>query len=185
MNLVDIALFPGILFHEFSHFITCIVLGVKVGQVKFTSVTHQRTTPWKNFFIAFAPFVLGSAIGAILLWIGHQGMLNLLIPSESEYLKIGMFYWLGISLVGMCFPSDTDAKSAIRTLFDFYEEGLTLQHGRFQWLFSILTLVPLFVPLAVISAIMSLFASIKGLGLFWAVVVFFSVGFYAGLWPIL
>lgn len=182
MDVLDIVFFPGILFHEFSHFLACMVMGVKVGRVKFTSVSHQKTNPWKNFVIAFAPFVIGGVIGALLLWVGHEGYKNLLIPEQIEYLQIGVFYWLGISLLAFSFPSDTDARSAIRTLFEFYEDGLTLKEGRAWWLFCILTLIPLFVPLAVISAIMSFFASLRGLGIFWAVMVFLALGVYLGVW---
>ena len=182
MNVFEIIFFPGILFHEFSHFITCVLMGVKVGKVKFTSVTHQKTTPWKNFLIAFAPFVLGTLVGVLLLWVGHTGLNNLIVPSEMDYLSIGVFYWLGFGIVAFCFPSDTDARSAVSTLFDFYEDGLTLKKGRFLWVFSIITLIPVFVPLAAISAVMAFFANIRSLGVLWALALFLGVGFYVGLW---
>jgi hypothetical protein len=182
MNALELLLFPGILFHELSHYATCILLGVKVGKLKPTSVTHEKTTPWKNFLISFAPFIFGTAVGAVLLWVGHTGLKNALIPTTTDYAMIGFFYWLGFALISFCFPSETDATNAITTLFEFYEQGLTLKKGRFVWLFCLATMLPIFVPLAAISAVMSFFASVSGLGLLWAVTLFLGIGFHVGVW---
>lgn len=182
MNLIEILFFPGVLFHEFSHFISCILVRAKVTRVRFKSVTHIKTGPWKGFIISFAPFLLGNLASILLFWVGHKGLKYSFALPQLEFLSVGVFFWLGFSIATFCFPSETDARNAMNTLFEFYLNSLSFKGGWIKWLFCLLTLIPIFTPMAVIAAFMLFFSRIEGLGLLWGILLFFGVGFWVGVW---
>lgn len=182
MDPLEVVFFPGILFHEFSHFLSCILVGAKVTRVRFKSVTHKKTGPWRGFIISFAPFLVGSLTSVLLFWVGHRGLKYFFALSQLGIFSIGVFFWLGFSIATFCFPSETDARNAMNTLFEFYLNSLSLREGWFRWMFCLLTLIPMFTPMAILASFMLFFSRIKGLGLLWGILLFLGVGFLVGAW---
>ncbi|MBI3740268.1 MAG: hypothetical protein HY257_00740, partial [Chloroflexi bacterium] len=131
VRLLFYLLLPGILLHEASHFIAAKILfvktnGVTIGigrarknAVSLGAVNVQRSDPFRESLIGFAPFLFG--IGAIWLiagvgfdlWPG-QG-LNLLkfIASTMQYAR-DWTTWLGVYLIfavsTAMIPSESDRE---------------------------------------------------------------------------
>jgi hypothetical protein len=185
MDPLHALLFPGVLFHEFAHYASCKLVGVQVTKVKFTSVTHSRPDPWKAFVISFAPFLVGNVGGVLALWVGHQGLLAMQSPPlAKQLLAVGLFYWIGLSLLTFSFASDADAKNALDVLIGFYKERLMLKHGVLSGIAWFFTLPFLFFPFLAAGFLMLLFSKVRGLGVAWAVVFFLGLGFLAGVWSL-
>lgn len=78
--LYYLLMFPGILLHELSHYLTALLLGLKVSKfamgpqrrrnaIELGSVTVQRGGAVRDSLVGFAPFVAGTAV---LLLIAYQ-----------------------------------------------------------------------------------------------------------------
>ncbi|MCD6414539.1 MAG: hypothetical protein J7L23_02835 [Candidatus Diapherotrites archaeon] len=182
MNLIEFAFFPGVLFHEFSHMLACLFVGAKVTRIGFRSVTHHRTGPWRGFFISFAPFLFGSLTAILLLWVAQTGLKHWFALDSLGLATMLIFYWLGFSIAVFCFPSEKDARNAMGILFEFYLDSLLLKEGWLKWLFCVVTLIPIFAPMAFLASLMLFFSRVKGLGLLWAILLFLATGFWVGVW---
>ncbi len=78
--LYYLLMFPGILLHELSHYLTALLLGLRVGKlamgpqrrrntIELGSVTVQRGGAVRDSLVGFAPFVAGTIV---LLLIAYQ-----------------------------------------------------------------------------------------------------------------
>ena len=109
--LIYIFTFPGVIFHEFSHYIMCILCRVRVKAVKFFRrghimgyVTHESTgTFWKHFLIIMVPFFVNTILS--LLFFLAAFLMNLPL-----WLSL-FFLWLGISAAIHATPDVYDAHS--------------------------------------------------------------------------
>lgn len=100
--------YPGVIIHEFSHALACLVLRVKISKISFglkeSYVKHEQAGPVRMSLIALAPFYLGFVLGFILFWLAKSYYFSNLI------LFIVLNY-LGICILYNSIPSDQDTKN--------------------------------------------------------------------------
>jgi hypothetical protein len=161
--------FPGIVFHELSHYLACVLVGVKVKEVRlFDSeeafVRHDIPRAWQSPVISIAPFVVGTILGLELLVFAFE------LISRMFLLSV-LFYWLGFSIILFSFPSRIDAMNT----FDIVTGSLKKRivrgsiFSRFLWL----VLSPfIFFPLVFLSGFFLLFDKSSALRFVWAVFLF-------------
>ncbi|MFH1663939.1 MAG: hypothetical protein ABH986_03975 [archaeon] len=161
--------FPGMIFHEFSHLVACLLFGVKVMKVKFLGlneayVVHEQPNALKSIMITVAPFILGNLVA--LSFFSYA--FTLLFFSNA----LGfVFLWLGLSVVYYCFPSDQDAKNTFNSFKDFYSKNL-VKRNLFVKLILIVSIPFVFIPLFVLLGLMMLFNQSYKLRLLWILFVF-------------
>jgi hypothetical protein len=77
--LLYLLVFPGTVVHELSHYLACLLLGVRVHEVRLFApqangvlgwVAHERPDPLRRVLIALAPFLGGSLAMYLLLRFG-------------------------------------------------------------------------------------------------------------------
>lgn len=143
--------FPGLVFHELSHYIACLLFGVKVNKVRLFSTTeayvsHDIPNAWQGILISVAPFAVGNFLGYYLLGIANALVMNSIIAA-------GVLYWLSIGLIFYAFPSMHDALNAFNGVKNFYAEKLV--SGRlFSRLLWLITVPFVFLPLFLITGIL-------------------------------
>ncbi len=106
-------LLPGVMVHELSHALACLVTGTPIASISFWtetggSVVHHK--PKYSIFtqplISFAPFPLGiAALGGLSHYLSHD---HLLISA--------ILIFLMVSIAGTLAPSKTDFLSAFEGL---------------------------------------------------------------------
>jgi len=92
--MFTILLFPGLIFHEFSHYVMCRILGVKVKKVEIKTKSGyvQHVVPKsiiKSFLIATAPSLLALLFSVILLNIFFD---NLVYEAIKFYVIYSFLY---------------------------------------------------------------------------------------------
>ena len=143
--------FPGLVFHELSHYIACLLFGVKVNEVKLFSTTeayvsHDVPNAWQGILISVAPFAVGNFLGYFLL-----GIANALV--KVNFIAAGVLYWFSIGLIFYAFPSMHDALNAFNGVKNFYAEKLV--SGKiFSRLLWIITVPFVFLPLFLLTGIL-------------------------------
>ncbi len=161
----NVVLFPGVIFHEMSHFIACIILGVRITETKFwgleeAHVKHEEPSLLKTALITTAPLTLGTIISFFFITLGHKQMLAL--TTVNDLLFSLALYWLALGICFHGFPSSQDAENALNSLTEFTKKHLIL---------SIL-LSPLLVPLLIALIVIDFISVIPRLGLLWFVGLF-------------
>lgn len=110
-DILYILTFPGIIFHETSHYLMCRILGVRVREVKFFKlghvlgyVRHEEVESFtKNFLIIVAPFIGNSLISVLCFSI-------ILFFSPEFWISVFLF-WLGMASAMHAAPSNPDAQA--------------------------------------------------------------------------
>ncbi len=135
---INLITFPGVIFHEFSHYFFCKLTGIKVKKVCFFRfgnpsgyVVHEIPKAYsKEILISLSPLIFNSLIAILFFILGH---------SRLPFL----WYWLGFSAGFNAFPSNKDASALWR--FHFKRKkfnpitlGLSLILGVVVWLINIL-----------------------------------------------
>ncbi len=167
----NIVFFPGMIFHEFSHLIACILFGVKVRKVKFFGlseayVIHEMPNAWQSALISLAPFILGN----IFAFYFFVYSFNLLFFSNV----IGfIFFWLAFSFAHYSFPSDHDTKNILDAFKRFYSVRFA-KGNIFIKLILMVSLPIVFFPLFLVLGLMLLFNSSYKLRILWVFVVFLA-----------
>lgn len=100
MYIIAILFFPGVLIHEFAHFITAIFLGVHAGNIEFFpklsegrlklgSVQIQSTDPFRKTLIGVAPVIWGNIVLLLSVFLFR------IYGNESffAFLLLGIFYF--------------------------------------------------------------------------------------------
>lgn len=182
--LVAVLLFPGMLLHELAHAFACVLLGVKVTKAKLwgiggASITHKRTTGWRNFAVAVAPFFINSTAAILSFFLGNIGLEKIAFIDANRIVPVLFFYWLGVSFAYFAFPSETDLRSGWGELWRHYAGGLLFRRGIADALLCWLTL-PL-LPIAWLAVAMLRLLNRPRAGYAWAVVLFLAVALYIGL----
>lgn len=107
MGLFSILFLPGVILHEFSHFLVAKILGVGTsgfsiiprplpnGRLQLGYVETQRTDNVRDSLIGAAPLVAGS------LLVAYAGINRLQLHTLWDVLRQGQFelFWLGLSLL--------------------------------------------------------------------------------------
>ena len=134
--------FPGIILHELSHAIACVVLGVKITKIKWISkdggfVIHEHKKSYKTIIISVMPFFLNIvyAIACALMFGLDVGPL----------LKV-ILIWVGASSIFFCLPSREDVKN----VYDTVRESYSKKQSLLRWLYKII-LLPLTIVILVLS----------------------------------
>lgn len=109
---------PGTIIHEFSHAIMAFLLHVRVGEMelfpeykdgglKLGSVQVAKTDPFRNFFIGVAPFIFGTGILLIIIY--------LIMSSGSPFTwwVLFPFLYLIFTVSNTMFSSKKDLEGAI------------------------------------------------------------------------
>ncbi|MCD6523283.1 MAG: hypothetical protein J7K68_06115 [Candidatus Diapherotrites archaeon] len=156
-------LFPGVVVHELSHYVACLITGTKVTHTKWfgikeASVTHASRNFLINSIIALFPFLFGTSISVLLIYIALH---------SNELPLSAVTLWIALSSSYFCFPSKTDIDNASTSLIKFYKASLAFKKGLLDWLFALVSLPLLFVPIYCFLELSKFFASIKHLGLLW------------------
>lgn len=161
--------FPGMIIHEFAHYLACILVGVKVYKVKLWGkeeayVRHAMPSAWKAIVITVAPFLLCNWLALEVLRTANSLLYN------SSWISL-IYYWFALSLLYFCFPSDADAKNALEGFVSFYKTKIFKEGNlisRFLWL---ITFPLLFIPLVILLGIIILFDSMLSLRIVWILTV--------------
>lgn len=161
--------FPGMIFHELSHLIACIFLGVKVKQVKFFGVeeayvVHEVPSAWKSIIISLAPFILGTYIALLLMDTGMEFL--------TAFNPIGfIFYWFALGLLFYSFPSLHDAKNSFYSFTDFYSRAIFRKGNILTKLFWLITFPFVFIPLIIVLGLMLSFNYSSYLRIAWVLLL--------------
>ncbi len=108
-----LAMAPGVIVHELSHALFCILGGVKIYKIKLFSfsnkskvagyVTHEDPESfWQNFLISFGPFFINSLMVLFLF---------ALIRPPYLVWQNTLYAWLGLVIGLQAIPSTGDAQS--------------------------------------------------------------------------
>lgn len=104
---------PGIIIHELSHAIFCLLFGVKIYKINLLQykrvagyVMHAEPTRFlPSFFISFGPLIINSVLA---IWFFSQ------VEFFQEW-TTWLFLWLGIVLGLQAIPSTGDAKALFKS----------------------------------------------------------------------
>lgn len=121
-TFISILTFPGIVIHEFAHYIFCKLFHCKVYEVRFFRfgnpagyVIHdQSSKSWQNVMISIGPFIVNTIIGIILaslVTLNGANYLDIIMDNRSILL-----IWLSISILMHAFPSSGDAQSLVESV---------------------------------------------------------------------
>lgn len=172
-NLLHAALFPGVIMHELSHYIACIITGTNVSKFKIgfneAYVKHAKPNSWKMIMISIAPFIIGHALGLIAL---NEAFLRF----DDIFLSLILF-WLFLSFIYHSFPSDQDAKNAFNVTIQGFKSTVFGNHSVIIKIIYIILFPFIILPLGVILGIMALFSYIASLRILWILLILlFSLG---------
>lgn len=158
--IFNLLFFPGVIFHEFSHFLMCYLLGVRVVGVKWWGlkhayVVHEKTDKvYKTVLLTIAPFLISNAI-ALELMILVVGINTNPFNSQASL----FFFWLAASLAFHSFPSMQDAKNSMKCMSDHFRQNFAKhwkgpQKAVLKALGYTLLLVFVYVPISAILGMM-------------------------------
>jgi len=112
---------PGIIIHEFSHELFCVLSNVKVFKVKYFQlknpagyVEHAQPRNFiQAFFISVGPFIFGTLLSfglfTFVLMFIQKIYFGFLPLSIYNAILIPIALWFGFSISLGCFPSNGDA----------------------------------------------------------------------------
>lgn len=157
-------LFPGVIFHELSHYLACIVAGVKVHNVRLFGfkeafVQHEVPTAGKSIAITLAPFALNNLLGIWLLFFAHELLLAQSIISI-------FFYWISISFIFHSFPSTQDAMNSFNATKSFFIGKITKGKARSRLAWLIISPV-VFIPVLLLTGLLLVIDSFQVLKVVW------------------
>ncbi|MFH1545521.1 MAG: metalloprotease family protein [archaeon] len=156
-------------FHELSHLIACVILGVKVKQVKFFGVeeayvVHEVPSAWKSIIITLAPFILGTVIALLLMDTGREFL--------TAFNPMGfLFYWFALGLLFYSFPSLHDAKNSFYSFTSFYSRAIFKRGNIIARLFWLITFPFVFIPLIIVLGLMLSFNYSSFLRIAWVLLL--------------
>ncbi len=110
-------LYPGVVLHELSHAVFCLIFGVRIKRMKlfsqgegFVEYESKRKNQIRDFFISTAPLVIG-LLFLVLIYKIFSTQVNIIL-----IWKIVLIY-LGFSVFLSMFPSSRDiANSAVASI---------------------------------------------------------------------
>lgn len=119
--ILAILFLPGTLFHELTHYISAIFLGVPVGtmhlrpkiqgnEVTLGSMEIVKTDPIRRFFIGTAPFLVGIATIIALIHFGKDTQL------VSQVAKTAILGFAIFEIANSMFASDKDMEGSLALL---------------------------------------------------------------------
>lgn len=153
--IASLVFLPGMVFHEFSHVLGCLITGVKIHKVKWFGTTeafvkHEKPGAFSGMIISLAPFLLGNILG---FWFLQQSFLSF---SFKDPLSI-LFFWFGASIVLFAFPSKEDAENTFEAFTDSYKEKIFGKKPVLVKTLWLLTVPFVFIPLILVLGFILLF----------------------------
>lgn len=111
-KFLNVVFFPGIIFHELSHALACLLLNVSIKKIKLIGkdggyVVHDDSKSYKIIIISLFPFFLNIFISLICARV---------VLLEKDLLLIIVCTWLALSCLFFCLPSAQDAKNVFSVI---------------------------------------------------------------------
>lgn len=112
-TLLSYFLLPGIIAHEFSHYLACVLSGLPVSKVNWFGpdphVEHAASPDFRTVLVALAP-LFGNGLGGLFAW-------NVALPLIGAGSAWGwVWLWVAITLLLLAFPSRPDIANAMAGL---------------------------------------------------------------------
>jgi hypothetical protein len=138
ITMFSIIFLPGVLLHEFSHYLTAVILGVQTahfslvpqllpnGRLQLGYVETMRSDYFRDSLIGAAPLIAGGSVVAYL------AVTRLDLIPLWETFRNGQFnlFWLGLTLL----PKTQDFPLWFYLLFTISSTMLPSQSDRHAWL---------------------------------------------------
>lgn len=159
--------YPGVIIHEFSHALACLLLGVKISKISFglkeSYVKHENAGPVRMSLIALSPFYFGFALGILLFWLAKVHYISAII----WFVVINYF---GICVLYNSIPSSQDTKNILNAIEDQTKKDWKKSFGN---KLLVLIKVPfLYLPIFLISQIVGIFDKFETLRAFYVLFCF-------------
>ena len=111
-------LFPGIIFHELSHVIACLFMGVKIKKIKWISseggyVVHEDAQSYKIITIALFPAIFNLFIALVCA--------RIYIFNLDLIVRI-IVVWFALAALFFSLPSSQDAQNVFDALKENYKK---------------------------------------------------------------
>ncbi|MDD4983887.1 MAG: M50 family metallopeptidase [Candidatus ainarchaeum sp.] len=163
---LELLFYPGVIIHEFTHFLACMLLGVKVTKVKFglkeSYVQHHDVHDWKTIIIAIAPFLFSNIIATLGIWYA--------VKFRPEFYFFVIILWLAVTIIFQSVPSKKDIQNVDAKIVSIYK-GIAQKHFLMQIpLFLINTIFV--IPLKLFTFLMLIFNKYQLLKIVLIVAVF-------------
>jgi len=177
----NIVLFPGVVFHELSHFLVCLLMGSRVTGGRFwgekeAAIVHEEVPGIRGYLISAAPFLLGTGATVAFLYLAKLAARGLSFSSPWQSIfQVLALYYLALSIAVHCFPSSRDAANAMNNLSSFYARKASMADGAIQGIFWLATVPFIFLPLYLGAIVMAIFSTVRNMGFLWFVVLFWLV----------
>jgi len=169
------AFFPGLIVHEFAHYLACVLMGSRVVATQFWSpqggfIAHRRVRPSSSIIISLAPFFLNNVLAIyFLLAAGGAGDLGWSF----------FFYWLAFSFAIYSLPSMHDLKNSMASLD--HSLNLRRRKGGVLAIASLLAYPFIFVVYYLFLMPLLIFARTRTLRIAWFLILLWAVseGYFA------
>ncbi len=145
--ILELLFYPGVIIHELTHFIACVLLGVKVTKIKFglkeAYVQHLDVNNWKTIIIALTPFILSNVIALTIIYFT--------LKIKPAFYVFGLVLWLALTIIYHSVPSRKDVDNVDKKIIGIYKNISSK---------NVLLLVPLFILNTVIFIPLKIFTFI-------------------------
>ena len=172
-----ILLFPGVILHELSHLLGCLLTGTRVTSVKLWGlkeayIRHEEPGPFAMLVISLSPFFINSTLGAAFAYLGNSYI-------TRGYLAWGLlFYWFSLSFAYHAFPSYDDVKNSYDVITKNWFSSMVGKKGLFHLFFSWVLFFPVFLPLLALLSIFYIFSRINYFGVVWFIFIVLGVVYW-------
>lgn len=171
-RILDNALFPGVLLHEFAHYLVVVMMpttdvkDVELSRHDDSHVQYEMLKPriYKMVLIAFAPFYINTVVS---LYFTYE-ITQIHLESYKDYLIFPIFYYIAIVTAAKALPSTQDVNTPI----SFMRENLFTRRLPLIILFGPLYLVLCLPALLLAKLRMKTLRLYYGIGISYAVIVF-------------
>lgn len=159
--------YPGVIMHEFSHAIACIILRAKISKISFglqeSYVKHETAGPTRMALIALAPFYLGLVISILLFYYAKI--------SHTSIIWFFVMNYLGICILYNSIPSKQDTKNINNTIEDQVKKDWKTK-GISKKLEVIIKVPIIYTPLFICGQLVSIFDKFEIIRAFYVIIVF-------------
>ena len=168
-----ILFFPGVVSHEISHLLACLltgtrVYGIKLWGLKEAYVKHEEPGIFSMIFISIAPLIFNSLIALFFIYLG-------LVYTAKDIGLAAISWWLALSLAYHAFPSLDDTNNAYQVLVKNWVSAMTGRKGLVIGILAWVLFIPVFIPLIALVGLEYVFSQVEGLGAVWFLLLVLSM----------